>query len=147
MFVLIDYSFGFAILWLLGVLFYSSSLNIIHPARFVVLFSSSWTMWELITNLITFCHSPISFPRLLFDIYACIFSEGYVIQVLETILMTPVSDFIEDAVELIVTCTSERISQTMWSAFAMIYEVKDTHLYSRSRLFMLFLTRKKTRMS
>eukprot|EP01147_Barroeca_monosierra_P001870 gene1870-4966_t len=55
--------------------------------------------------------------------------EGYVIQVLETILMTPVSDFIEDAVELIVTCTSERISQTMWSAFAMIYEsFKKEHI-------------------
>eukprot|EP00043_Microstomoeca_roanoka_P011035 m.104250 g.104250 ORF g.104250 m.104250 type:complete len:1033 (+) comp15071_c0_seq2:405-3503(+) len=52
--------------------------------------------------------------------------ETHVIDVVRTILLTPVSDFVEDAVELVVSCTSNTISSTMWAAFEMIFQsLKD----------------------
>merc|ERR1712070_983584 len=39
-----------------------------------------------------------------------------------TVLMTPVTDFIEDAVALVVSCTHTTVTETMWQAFDLIYE-------------------------
>ena len=53
----------------------------------------------------------------------CCCAESHVIVVVRTVLMTPVTDFIEDAVALVVSCTHTTVTETMWQAFDLIYEV------------------------